>query len=319
MDKAGAFLDDPFGPMRSTLIPVFALYGEQHSDPAPEPVHVETIHARSHLHDWIIRPHRHGILQQVFWIRRGDGTLTLEGEELAFSAPRLFIMPPGVVHGFRFRRGTQGHVLTLTSAFLDAHQALLGPSLRRDEVSSLDAAPLRRCQHRLSQAFRAVQRSFDAAHELERAPGQAAQLVGAVLTLLGMVEQLSEETGSSGRPPSRAALLTSRFRALIDAQFRASASLPQHARQLGVSAAQLTRACRQVTGRSPLMLLQDRRLLEGVRLLTHTSLSVAEIAYASGFSDPAYFSRFVARRSGMPPSALRRRARGAVPAPSSEI
>jgi len=34
-------------------------------------------------------------------------------------------------------------------------------------------------------------------------------------------------------------------------------------------------------------------------------MSVAEIAYATGFEDPAYFSRFFARHIGQPPRVWR--------------
>jgi len=40
--------------------------------------------------------------------------------------------------------------------------------------------------------------------------------------------------------------------------------------------------------------------------LRYTNLSVAEIGYAIGFSDPAYFSRFFTRHAGCSPRAYRR-------------
>src|SRR5207344_2664067 len=40
-------------------VPAFFLYGEPLQPPDERVVHVETIAARSRLHDWVIEPHRH--------------------------------------------------------------------------------------------------------------------------------------------------------------------------------------------------------------------------------------------------------------------
>ena len=52
-------------------------------------------------------------------------------------------------------------------------------------------------------------------------------------------------------------------------------------------------------------MLDDRALLEARRLLLYSQMSVADIAYAVGFEDAAYFSRFFARHVGQPPRAYR--------------
>src|SRR5690606_36735375 len=53
--------------------------------------------------------------------------------------------------------------------------------------------------------------------------------------------------------------------------------------------------------------IQQARLARAKELLTHTSLSVTEIAYASGFNWPSFFNRTFKRETGMSPSQFRRR------------
>ncbi len=48
-----------------------------------------------------------------------------------------------------------------------------------------------------------------------------------------------------------------------------------------------------------------RTALEAKRRLAWTAMGVAEIGWSLGFSDPAYFSRFFARETGLSPSAFR--------------
>ena len=52
-------------------------------------------------------------------------------------------------------------------------------------------------------------------------------------------------------------------------------------------------------------MLDDRALPEARRLLLYSQLSVTEVAYAVGFEDAAYFSRFFTRHVGQPPRAYR--------------
>jgi AraC family transcriptional activator of pobA len=54
-----------------------------------------------------------------------------------------------------------------------------------------------------------------------------------------------------------------------------------------------------------MQLVHARILLEAKRQLRYTSASVSEIAYALGFEDPAYFTRFFSQRTGVSPRAFR--------------
>lgn len=74
---------------------------------------------------------------------------------------------------------------------------------------------------------------------------------------------------------------------------------------LGSSRAALTSACARSGGASPSAMLDARSVLEAKRMLIYADMSVAEIGYSLGFSDPAYFSRFFSRHSGRSPQAFR--------------
>jgi AraC family transcriptional activator of pobA len=54
-------------------------------------------------------------------------------------------------------------------------------------------------------------------------------------------------------------------------------------------------------------LVHARQLLEAKRQLLYTNMSVSEIAYALGFEDSAYFTRFFTQRAGCSPRNFRMR------------
>lgn len=74
-------------------VPHYSLYGEHASRAAPGFVHIETLSARSALHDWEIAPHLHEGLRQVFWISEGGGAARLDRDRIAFKAPALIVVP----------------------------------------------------------------------------------------------------------------------------------------------------------------------------------------------------------------------------------
>jgi len=73
-----------------------------------------------------------------------------------------------------------------------------------------------------------------------------------------------------------------------------------------LSPSQLFRKIKALTGHSPTLYLRSLRLQKGRDLLKTTDLSIAEVAYEVGFSDPAYFSRAFSQEFGVAPSAARR-------------
>ncbi|WP_456316781.1 helix-turn-helix domain-containing protein [Teichococcus aestuarii] len=81
--------------------------------------------------------------------------------------------------------------------------------------------------------------------------------------------------------------------------------MADYQKALGLSEKRLAALCRAAAGRTPLQILNERRITEARRSLRYSSLSVAEIGYGLGFRDPAYFSRFFRRMTGLTPGQAR--------------
>ena len=78
------------------------------------------------------------------------------------------------------------------------------------------------------------------------------------------------------------------------------------ANRLGVGSRQLRRLFRQHVGASPIAVAQTRRVLLAKQLIHETSLSMAEVALASGFNSVRRFNETFLELFGRPPAALRR-------------
>jgi AraC-like DNA-binding protein len=87
--------------------------------------------------------------------------------------------------------------------------------------------------------------------------------------------------------------------------FRASTSVRDYARDLGVTTSHLNESLRLETGLTAGELIRARLLLEAKRLLLHSELTMAGIGYELGFEDPSYFSRFIRRELKTSPAEFR--------------
>lgn len=79
-------------------------------------------------------------------------------------------------------------------------------------------------------------------------------------------------------------------------------TVPQLCKDIGLSQSQLYRKIKALTNKSISAFMATIRLQKGKDLLEHTELSISEIAYEVGFTDPAYFSKTFSKVYGYPPS-----------------
>jgi len=70
---------------------------------------------------------------------------------------------------------------------------------------------------------------------------------------------------------------------------------------LGLSKSQANRKLKSLTAKSPNQLIQEIRLQKSVDSIRLKHRTISEIAYDSGFTSPAYFSRAFKRRFGLSP------------------
>lgn len=297
MDRFGKNLDDfnmRRDGRRSDRIQSYNLYGEQGD--LPDVVHCETIAARSVLNGWTFPPHRHDRLHQVLMIETGGGTATIDGVEFRLSPMSIINVAAGHVHEYAFKRGTVGFVVTIAAEVLDEVLAP-GEGLRRELTRSM----VMRADPAMRSVFKGIFREYGA-----RDYARAHVLRGLTAVLIGLVARGL----ASGRatPSQDGGALFARFEALIDAHYLAHWRVADYASALSVTPTHLTRTARAASDRTATQLIMDRIVREARRNLVYTNLPVATVAFALGFSDPAYFSRLFAKATGMSPRTFRSKA-----------
>ena len=249
--------------------------------------------------------HRHEYFE-AFWLD-GEGEHSNDFHTFRLRGPTLLFVSPGQVHCWGAGSTLRGPMVAFTRGFFDGDSpppsALLEFSFWFPErltplaVAAVDVA-----------AFATVWAEITAEFH-SRAAGYETVLRALLRVLFVRAHRLYEHQASvrDGKAPVArdASRLTRRFRLAVEDHFRRLAAVGDYARLLGVRPEHLSASVLAATGRPAGELIRQRLLLEARRLLLHTGQTVAEIAYGLGFADPAYFSRFFRRASGLSPGEFR--------------
>lgn len=283
--------------MSQTAIPEFFVYGEPARALDVGFLHVETVLARASVHSGRVLAHKHLQMAQVTFWTGGRGVYRIEDETWSFSTPTVSFMPSGVVHGFDIEPGTDAIVVSIADAAL----AMIAEhsALPLDQPVFVTGRGEEVLWQRLGVTVRMIQAEY-----AEAQAGMEKILPPLVAVALSCIARLDAQSQAVMVPA--VVTLGGRLRRLIDRHFRDDWPVERYVEELGTTRHLLDKAAHRVLGSGVRQAIGERRLVEAKRLLLFTIRTVEDIAYETGFNDPAYFSRFFREAVGMAPAAWRK-------------
>lgn len=298
--------------MRNRSVPNYELYGELLSGVRHDPVHLEAIKERSSRHNWTIRLHRHSRLAQIFVFQSAGIFVRLGEIEYTTTEPAILMIPPGIPHGFRFSEDVIGDVITLRTEELDAATNAKIEQFNLDRAYIMGRGAGRGIDSSATPYFDSVTSLIDQLRMLlqDVTVDRSDLLLSVVQLIIAYLSASRHQTMVRRDVPlsnqlSRHEIQADQFCKLVEEHFETSWGVTDYAREVGISAPQLTRISRRILGCPPNELVGQRRILEAKRLLEYTRLSISEIAHRSGYRDAAFFSRAFKQKTGFSPQAYR--------------
>ncbi|WP_457435828.1 helix-turn-helix domain-containing protein [Pseudomonas sp. TE3786] len=276
-------------------VPVFKLYGETGAWPTPDLIHCESIPERSRLHHWEIKAHRHSDLVQLLYVQSGQAQLQIEDVLTEVGGGSLQVVPALCVHGFRFSDDVQGYILSLAQPLAEQLAASLDSQVLRAPACFAIGTQGRY----LDALFESIAAEYD-----QQQSGRDLMLQSLISVLLVSLSRRAEAQ-SPGSGPDRGREHVEAFTRLLENHFRQHLPIERYASALSISAAHLNALCRRLAGQSALQMINQRLLLEAKRCLVYSAMTVNQVSDSLGFADPAYFSRFFKRGTGLSPKGFR--------------
>ncbi|MBT00528.1 MAG: 4-hydroxyphenylacetate catabolism regulatory protein HpaA [Oceanospirillaceae bacterium] len=265
------------------------------------PIHYDELENLADFFGRDMPVHRHAQYIQIHYIDRGPINFHIDDLIYQVTGPACFLTPASTPHSFLTSRDARGHVLTI-------HQSLLWQLMKdglEQEIETdlsvgicIERGNLPKEQRsqwtRLAQTLRNIRAEWS-----QSLPAKNLAMDSLVRLLLVRIARLATPHSDSVAVNNDDLRLFHRFSDLIEEHFREQWQLPRYTEQIGVSESRLNQICHRISNRSPKKLIHDRLIQEAKRMLTFTSHTSNEICYALGFTDPAYFSRFFKKHTGM--------------------
>jgi AraC family transcriptional activator of pobA len=289
---------------KNSSIPQFDLYGEQKLYDNPGFVHIENIADRSLENDWIIKPHRHGKMLQILFIFSGETWVEIDDTHYKFNDGRIITIPPGVVHGFKFKPNTNGKVLTIAEPVVLCEKfktckEYFDPILGKSVIIEIEKKSV--LLNQLKNFLILIE------SELERNDiGQELMLVCLLNMLIMTLSRQMDLVNFRRISGTMQEQLLRKFRFLLEQHFREQWSVEQYADALHTSYSTLNRTCKATTGLTTKDHILNRVMIAAKRQLIYTQIPLDQIALQLGFKDPAYFSRIFKKRNSLSPNAYRK-------------
>ncbi|HQZ19130.1 MAG TPA: helix-turn-helix domain-containing protein, partial [Vicinamibacteria bacterium] len=237
---------------------------------------------------------------EIFLVTRGRGALTLDGRVYRVAQGGVFFTSPGQPRQW-LTRGMDGWCLFFTADFLE--------DFFKDPLFLFTLPYFHREEGDLRLALKPAEAALLAARlkamrkEIGRLRPDSTHALRA--SLYETLIQLSRAFGDRAHQAPRENATALRLRRLIEHHFHEHHRPAEYARRLRITVGHLNQLSRRHLGRPAGVVIRERLALEAKRQLLHTAATAAEVAYALGFKDPAYFARFFRRETGTSPTAYR--------------
>jgi AraC-like DNA-binding protein len=244
-------------------------------------------------------PHLHDFYS-IFWIESGEAIHATEFVEYSLKADTILFVPPGLKHRMYIDKSVEGTYILFNEEFIQYNRTNHVPLKEyrlfnnSDFKSLITVVPEKRekLNNITGLIFEELKNSDDYSQDI-------------VLNLLHLFllesRRIFDQQNQASKEESETTPDTTiiRFKQLIEENFAKEKNVSLYAEMLNMNPSCLNELTKRTTGITAGELIRNRVIDETKKLLYSSSMSGKEIAYELGFDDPAYFSRFFKKYTGI--------------------
>ncbi len=248
----------------------------------------------------------------VSFIKDGAGFYTIDENKFSFNSGSVYFTNPGHIKSFEINELRDAYMITFTESFLEeyVHSEIF------DEFPFLlaEIAPPKTLSEKNFAEFEILYKQIFA--EYQKSSVYKNKILGNLFVVLLL--KLKENFWLDYNPileGSRNSQIVKSFKQLLESEFRKIRRKQQNevklqaqyfAEKLNLHPNYLNSVIKTKTGKSLNEWVALRTLSTAKELLKNTTLSVKEIAYHLGFSEPTHFNRFFKKQQKTTPNSYRK-------------
>lgn len=243
-----------------------------------------------HLHDYYT----------IFWVESGEAIHATEFVEYSLLADTILFVPPGLKHRMYIDKSVTGTYMIFNEDFIQFNQKNYVPLKEYRLFNNPEFKSLIRLDQNNKAKFKNIAGLIF--NEIQH-PDDYSQDVVLNLLHLFLLEsrRIFDHQNQAPKELQEATPDTTiiRFKQLIEENFAREKNVSPYAEMLNINPSCLNELTKRLTGITAGELIRNRVIDETKKLLYSSNLSGKEIAYELGFEDPAYFSRFFKKYTGI--------------------
>jgi len=248
--------------------------------------------------------HKHDFFE-IIWIRKGKGVHEIDLRNHYYEGPSLFILAPGQVHHLQPETDAEGFVVKFLPELFKHENEFFDYVLDTCLFDTDTSCPILKMEDetvvKLNSIFQSLYEEF-----LNPEPDSENVFRSYLKILITQINRIKRAMDASESLKNK--LLYSIYRTFIlelEKHYKQEHSVKAYADMLRVPTRQLNEVTRLYADRSAGEVIQSRILLEAKRNLFHQAKNIKEICYDLGLEDPAYFTRFFKKHTGLSPAQFR--------------
>ena len=257
-----------------------------------------SIHAR--------KPHIHSFYQ-IIWFAKGQGKHFVDFNAFEVTPNSFFLISKDQIHFFDDNKNYEGIIIHFNEEFLIDSENDIDVFLKYSIFNDFESEPFFRTSKDTVKKFHDLISQLQqeiAAHETFAHKEYLRHLLKLFLISIQRIGKRNTFNNLSVNNNSHLTFL--KFRKLVDANFKKVQTVGEYAALLNISSKTLTNHSKESADKTPLEIINERIILEGKRLISHSSLNINEIGFQLGFDDPSYFIKYFKKQTGKSPGDFRK-------------
>ncbi|NAS31753.1 helix-turn-helix domain-containing protein [Flavobacteriaceae bacterium R38] len=241
----------------------------------------------------------------IFWIKKGSGSYSIDFENYTFDSEVVLFMEPGQVFSVESESIVKGYWLSFEPDFycidtlnkeISCNGVLFNNIYEKPFVNPTKEDTAKLCFILDTMVEEFTKKEGASAH---------LEMLQLLLKQFIILSVRIKESHQSFKNNSKETLLYKDFRLLVNQNYNTIHSVTDYANRLGISPKSLTKHFHRIGAPSPSELIKNRIVLEAKRLLLYSELTIKQTAHSLGFDDPAYFTRFFTKATQKSPVQFR--------------